>query len=103
MNMLNIRTTNLIKNVLRNEKHRTILISPNLIPEDLQRENVLYEENFPGNKNTPFPLCCSQKYYYYYWRPIGDLLETHRRPTCLIGDQHASSETGIPDQRPVRD
>ena len=27
----------------------------------------------------------SQKYYYYR-RPIGDLMETHRRPTCLSWD-----------------
>ena len=35
-----------------------------------------------------------------YWRSIGDLSETHRRPTCLIGDQ---SKTDMPDWRPPGD
>ena len=32
---------------------------------------------------------------------IGDLLETHRRRTCLIGDQHASLETNMPIGDPL--
>ena len=27
--------------------------------------------------------------------------ETHWKPTCLIGDQHARSETNMPDRRPT--
>ena len=48
----------------------------------------------------------SQKYY-YYGRPIEDQLKTHCKPRRLIGDpletnaQHASSETDVPDQRPI--
>ena len=37
-------------------------------------------------------------------RPIRDRhasLETHQRPTCLIGDRHASLETGMPYRRPT--
>ena len=33
-----------------------------------------------------------------FWRPIGDLLETHRRPTCLIGDP---SKNDMPHRRPT--
>ena len=35
-----------------------------------------------------------------YQRPIGDLSETQRRPTCLIGDP---SDTDMPYRRPIRD
>ena len=59
----------------------------------------------------------SSRKYYYYWRPIGDPMETHRRPIGdlsdrrHIGDQHTwsvthgrpigdTSETNMPDQRP---
>ena len=59
-------------------------------------------------------LKSSQKYHYFR-RPIRDLLETHRRPTCVIGDpsqinmpdwrpisdQHATSETDMSDRRPI--
>ena len=31
-------------------------------------------------------ICKSSQKYYYYWRPIKDLSETHRRPTCQIRD-----------------
>ena len=39
-------------------------------------------------------------------RPIGDWharSETHRRPTCLIRYQHASSETNMSHRRPIGD
>ena len=39
----------------------------------------------------------SLRKYYYYGRPIGDISETHRKPTSLIRD---ASETDIPDRRP---
>ena len=42
----------------------------------------------------------SSRKYYYYRRPIGNLSEPHRRPTCLIGDP---SETDMLDRRPVGD
>ena len=47
-----------------------------------------------------FPILKSSRKYYYHRRPIGDPLETHRRPTCLIGDQ---SETDMPHRRPIGD
>ena len=30
--------------------------------------------------------CPSSRKYYYHWRPLGDLSETHQRPTYLIRD-----------------
>ena len=36
-------------------------------------------------------------YYYYYRRPIVDLLETHWKPTCLIGDPLETSTCFIRD------
>ena len=58
------------------------------------------------------PTLTSSLKYYYYWRPIRDLSETHRRPTCLIRDRHAlsenhrrprhaSSKTHMSDWRPI--
>ena len=42
----------------------------------------------------------SSRKYYYYRRPIGDLLEAHRRPTCLIGDPTENSTCFIGDNIP---
>ena len=65
-----------------------------------------------------FPFSMSSRKYYYHRKPIGDLSETHRRSTCLIGypsetdmllrrptcpfrDRLAPSETDIHNRRPT--
>ena len=54
--------------------------------------------NIKCRSNTDEKKMSSGKYYYYR-RPIGDLDMPHRRPTCLIGDRHASLETVMPHWR----
>ena len=32
---------------------------------------------------------------FFYWRPIGDLLETYWRPTCLIGESFSKRHVSL--------
>ena len=97
-----------VKHKLKNKQMKSEFTKILLLSETHRRPiRDLLETDMPDREFTKI-LLLSEIYPETYQRHIGDLWETHWRPTCLIGDRsenlqrpwHASLETDMPDRRP---